>query len=103
MANKHIFNATTDKVRDTFNHDNVQVNTATQRIEVYWMRDPQGRLWVPYSGGPLYGEQAKDTARWLAKHIEEFRSLLPKKVRDWPIVLGELDCRTFPGTFRQAA
>ena len=85
----------TEKVRSTFDHDNVQVNPKLQRIEVYWMRSPEGRLWVPYSGGPLYGEQAKETARWLGTHIE-------KAIRDWPIVVGELDTRTFPGVFSVA-
>lgn len=91
----------TDKVQNTFDRHHVQV-TATE-IQVYWMKDPRGVCWVPNGGGPLYGEHAKDTARWLAKHIEEFRSLLPKAIRTFPIVLGELDTRTFPGVFYRAA
>jgi hypothetical protein len=92
----------TDKVREIFDRDNVQVNLKDQRIECYWMLDPRGKVWVPYGGGPLYHDQAKDEARWLAKHIEEFRSLLPKAIKDWPIACGELQTSTFPGIFHVA-
>lgn len=68
----------TEKIRDTFNHHNIQLDTRARTIQVYWIRDPRGVEWVPYGGGPLYREQAKDSARWLAAHLEEFRSLLPK-------------------------
>ena len=88
-----------DKVRDSFNYHNILVDLKRREIQCHWNRNPQGRIWVPYSGGPLYDEQAKDHARWLAGHITEFRSLLPKDVRDFTIVFGELDCRTFPGDF----
>jgi hypothetical protein len=90
-----------DKIRDGFNRENVQVNLKLRRIEVYWMHDIRGKIWVPYGGGPLYNDQAKDQARWLKAHLEEFRSLLPKKIRDWPIVMGELQTRTFPGIFTE--
>ena len=89
----------TEKLRRKFTHDNVQVNTTLERIEVYFMRDSQGKDWVPYGGGPLYGESARESAAWLAAHITEFRSLLPKIVRDWPIVCGCLETRTYPGVF----
>lgn len=94
-------NRLTDKVRDTFNRDGIQVNMTRQRIEVYWMRDPRGVVWLPFSGGPIYHQMAMDTAQWLAKHLEEFRCLLPKQIRDWPIVLGELSTSTYPGIFRE--
>lgn len=89
----------TDDVRDVFNREHVQVNMRERRIEVYWLRGSDGREWVPFSGGPVYREQAKDQAQWLAGHIHEFRELLPEDVQDWPIVVGELDARMYPGRF----
>lgn len=89
----------TDKVRKIYEREGVQVNLSLQRIECYWILDPRGKIWLPYSGGPIYGDAAKDEARWLANHIEEFRSLLPKDIRSWPVVVGELQTRTFPGIF----
>lgn len=89
----------TQRIRKRFDRDHVQVNATDKRIEVYWMRDPRGKVWIPFAGGPLYAEQAIEAAKWLQSHLEEFRSLLPKQLRDFPIVLGELDTRTFPGDF----
>lgn len=89
----------TDRVREIFDHHYVQVDAHLRQIQVYWLRDPNGREWVPFGGGPLYNESAKEQARWLKGHIEEFRSLLPKAVRDWPVLVGELDHRN---TYRPA-
>lgn len=78
----------TDKVRKGWDRDYVQV--VSGRIEVYWLNTCQ-KIWVPFSGGPLYNDQAKDAARDLKASILEFRSLLPKAIRDWPVVVGEID------------
>ena len=94
-------NRLTDKVRTTFNRDGVQVNMTKKRIEVYWMRDPRGVVWFPFSGGPIYHQMAMDEAQWLVNHLEEFRCLLPKQIREWPIVLGELSTSTCPGIFHE--
>jgi hypothetical protein len=88
----------TDRVRDAFGYDNLEVTHG--EIRVYYLRDPRGVEWVPYSGGPLYRKQAIESAAWLARHVEEFRALLPKAIRSSRIVFGELDTRTFPGKFR---
>lgn len=88
----------TDKVRDIFHHDNIEV--VGGEIRVYYMRDPQGREWIPYSGGPLYREQAISHAQWLFHHIQKYRECLPKRLRDYGIVYGELSCSEFPGKFR---
>jgi hypothetical protein len=89
-----------DKIRDEFGHDNIDIAHTRREIRVYYLRDPRGVEWVPAGGGPLYRQQAIESADWLANHLEEFRELLPKSVRDFAIVFGELDCRTYPGTFR---
>ena len=88
-----------DKVRKVFNSDIIDVCPVKQEIRVYFMRDPHGREWVPFSGGPLYDENAKSWAADKACQIEKFRCLLPKACRDWQIVCGELDARTYPGVF----
>ena len=87
----------TDKVRDIFNQDNLEVTHG--EIRVYFLRDPQGREWVPYGGGPLYRQDAIDQAAWLARHIDKYRLCLPKALRGHRIVFGELNTRTFPGKF----
>ena len=88
-----------DKIRKVFDYDIIDVSAPKQQILVYFLRDPQGREWVPYGGGPLYRESAISQAAWLARHIAEFRDLLPKACRDWAIVFGELNCRSYPGKF----
>lgn len=87
----------TDKVRDEFGHDNIEVTHG--EIRVYYLRDPNGREWVPYGGGPLYRQQAINSAAWLARHIEKYRECLPKALRGHRIVFGELNTRSYPGKF----
>ncbi len=89
-----------DKVRILFNADNIDVIECggNNRIEVYYYQG-NGKTWIPYAGGPLYNQDAKDEMRRIAKGIEEFRSMLPKKIRDYPIVKGRIETNTFPGKF----
>lgn len=87
----------TDKVRDDFGYDNIEVMTS--EIRVYYMRDNRGVEWVPANGGPLYRQHAIESAAWLARHVEEYRSLLPKSIRAFPVVFGELNTSMFPGNF----
>lgn len=69
---------------------NVKVDLSKKEIYVYWIRSPEGRLWHPYSGGPIYNDSAKQHVKWLKGHLEEFRELLPKAVRQFKIVACEL-------------
>jgi len=85
------------KVRRRFKHENLEVKGG--EIRVYFIRDSMGLEWVPFGSGPLYRQSAIDYAAWLARHIEGFRSLLPKGLRGHRIVFGELNCRTYPGQF----
>lgn len=87
----------TDKVRDKFGYDTIIVERG--EIRVYWMKGADGREWVPYGGGPLYRDSAQSHVRWLARHLHEYRQFLPKSIREYPIVIGELDTRTYPGRF----
>ena len=99
MAKRSTEQRLTERVQKDFNRDNVQISERAKQIQCYWNRSPDGKIWIPNSGGPLYSESAKEAAQWLAGHIEEFRSLLPKQIRDWPIVVGERDTRHYPATF----
>lgn len=81
-----------EKVRELFDYSNIYLNEADKKILVayYVTRRPPaygGMLseWIPFSGGPIYGEQALKHCDWLAGHIDKYRELLPKKVRDFSI------------------
>ncbi len=67
LAKGPMMNRLTDKVRDTFNRDGVQVNMTKQRIEVYWMRDPRGVVWLPFSGGPIYHQSRNGRSQMARK------------------------------------
>ena len=88
-----------DRVREIFNCEIVQVDLKQHQIQVYYMRGGDGVAWVPFGGGPLYHQSAINQAAWTTYHIEQYRELLPKDIRDWQIVFGELSTRTFPGQF----
>jgi hypothetical protein len=92
-----------DKVREEFDSDIIEVCAPRQEIRVYYMHDNRGVDWVPFGGGPLYGESARDWALCKAVQLETYRSLLPKACRDWKVVYGVLETRTFPGVFHPVA
>lgn len=75
-----------NKLRKIFNHDNIEVHG--REIHCYYLRN-RGREWVPFGGGPLYGSVAVDHTAWLARHIETYRDLLPKVIRNYRVVFGE--------------
>ena len=86
-----------EKVRKTFNRDNISVDLIGNKLLVTFgvtQRPPAfGSVWtewVPFGGGPLYGEHAMSACRWLAAHIEEYRDLLPARVRQFDVSI----CKT---------
>ena len=80
-----------EKIRKTFDYSNIKVDSENKRIFVnlYINRNSNKNVsyWVPYSGGPLYGDQAVDLCSWLVNHITTYKELLPKSVRDFVIVV----------------
>lgn len=96
MKNKRL----TDKMRTIFNRDTIDViqEGGNNRIEVYYCRG-QGKVWIPYGGGPLYNDSAIEERDWIAKHIEEYNQLWPVSIRGYKIVRGYIDTNTFPGKF----
>lgn len=87
----------TEKVREIFNAGNIDVNTKREVISVWYGITQRPRAynniitqWIPYSGGPLYGEQALDHCNWLVKHINEFKELLPKKIRHYSLEITKV-------------
>lgn len=97
MARKPL--SDTERLRKTFDYQYDNMMVAHGEIRVYYIRDPQGREWVPFGGGPLYRQQAIDQAAWLARHVDEFRCLLPRHLRQHRIVFGELSSTVYPAKF----
>ncbi len=87
----------TEKVRDIFNASNIDVNTDKEIISIWYGITTRPRAynniqtqWIPYSGGPLYGDQALDHCAWLVNHIEKYRELLPKRIRDYSLKIVKI-------------
>jgi len=88
LNSMHMRGRVCEAIRRRFDYSNIYYHTGTNTIYIVWYNQG-GRRWIPYGGGPLYGEYAKDVVKWLANHIETYRDLLPKTAREAKIVTGE--------------
>lgn len=75
------------KVKQNFDYPNL--NIENNQIVIWYgitRRPPAfGSIlteWIPYGGGPLYGEAALEQCLWIRNHIEKFSDLLPPELKD---------------------
>ena len=83
------------KMKENFEYPNIQVNGG--KIQIWYgvtKRPPAfGSVWtewIPYPGGPLYGEVAMENCYWLCDHIEKYRDLLPEELKNAEIEIVKI-------------
>lgn len=86
-----------NKVRNIFDRGNIDVDTLQETIFIWYGITQRSASynniltqWIPYSGGPLYGQTAVDSCLDLIRRIGEYKGLLPKELQDYKVVLRRI-------------